>query len=306
MASSGSSAPISLRIGGSPTEISFARTRQSRSVWWRLARSRRVIAGGGMLLLFYFVALFAPVFAPHDPNKQVLLERLKAPSVAHLMGTDGLGRDILSRAIYGGRASLTVSLVATLMSIVIGTQIGLIAGWFGGWPDNLLMRVADIFLAFPSFILLITVVAIYGSSVTLLILFLGLAAWPETARLARAETLSLRKREFVLAAQVSGARDRRILFVHILPQLIPLLIVAATLRVAIVILIEAALSYFGLGVTPPTPSWGNMVADGRTYLATAWWITTFPGLLIVATVLLYNLLGDGLRGTLDPPRVTRG
>lgn len=258
-----------------------------------------------MLLALYLIALLAPLVAPQNPNRQVLLDRLKTPSSAHLMGTDGLGRDILSRAIYGGRASLAVSLVATLVSIVLGTQVGLVAGWFGGWLDNFLMRAADVFLAFPIFILLITVVAIYGSSILLLIIFLGLAAWPETARLARAEVLSLGKREFVVAARVSGARDLRILFVHILPHLIPLLMVAATLRVAIVILIEAALSYFGLGVTPPTPSWGNMVADGRTYLATAWWITTFPGLLIVATVLLYNLLGDGLRGTLDPPRVTR-
>ena len=261
--------------------------------------------GGGVLLAFYLVALLAPLTAPEDPNHQVLIERLKAPSLDHPMGTDGLGRDILSRAIWGGRVSLTLSVVATLVGILIGVQVGLIAGWFGGWLDNILMRTADVFLAFPIFILLITVVAIYGSSIFLLIVFLGLAAWPETARFARAEVLSLRKREFVLAAQVGGARDRRILIVHILPQLIPLLMVAATLRVAIVILVEAALSYFGLGVTPPSPSWGNMVADGRTYLATAWWITTFPGVLIVVTVLMYNLLGDGLRGVFDPPRVSR-
>jgi peptide/nickel transport system permease protein len=261
--------------------------------------------GGGVLLAFYLVALLAPLTAPEDPNHQVLIERLKAPSLDHPMGTDGLGRDILSRAIWGGRVSLTLSVVATLVSILIGVQVGLIAGWFGGWLDNILMRTADVFLAFPIFILLITVVAIYGSSVPLLIVFLGLAAWPETARFARAEVLSLRKREFVLATQVCGARDRRILIVHILPQLIPLLMVAATLRVAIVILVEAALSYFGLGVTPPSPSWGNMVADGRTYLATAWWITTIPGVLIVVTVLMYNVLGDGLRGVFDPPRVSR-
>jgi peptide/nickel transport system permease protein len=277
----------------------------SHSVWWRLARNRRVLIGGGVLLIFYLVALLAPLTAPYDPNQQVLIDRLKAPSLDHPMGTDGLGRDVLSRAIWGGRISLTLSVVATLVGILIGVQVGLIAGWFGGWVDNILMRTADVFLAFPIFILLITVVAIYGSSVFLLILFLGLVAWPETARFARAEVLSLRQREFVLSARVGGARDRRILFVHILPQLIPLLMVAATLRVAIVILVEAALSYFGLGVTPPTPSWGNMVADGRTYLATAWWITTFPGVLIVITVLMYNVLGDGLRELFDPPRVSR-
>ncbi|HEY7031697.1 MAG TPA: ABC transporter permease [Thermomicrobiales bacterium] len=305
MASSGSSAPASWTIGGGTARTTLARPVRSRSVWWRLARNRRVLTGGGVLLAFYLIALLAPLVAPEDPNHQVLVQRLKAPSLAHPMGTDGLGRDILSRAIWGARVSLSVSVVATLVSIVIGAQVGLVAGWFGRWPDNLLMRTADVFLAFPIFILLITVVAIYGSSVLLLILFLGLAAWPQTARLARAEVLSLAKREFVLAARVSGARDRRILFVHILPHLVPLLMVAATLRVAIVILVEASLSYFGLGVTPPTPSWGNMVADGRTYLATAWWITTFPGVLIVVTVLMYNLLGDGLRGALDPPRVSR-
>jgi peptide/nickel transport system permease protein len=260
---------------------------------------------GAILLALYLVALLAPVVAPANPNTQVLIDRLQGPSWAHPMGTDPLGRDILSRAIYGARVSLTISLVATFVSIVLGALAGLVSGWFGGWIDNLLMRATDIFLAFPIFILLITVVAIYGSSIWLLILFLGLASWPQTARLARAEVLSLSKREFVLAARVSGAHDRRILFRHILPHLIPLLMVAATLQVAAVILVEAALSYFGLGVQPPTPSWGNMVADGRIYLATAWWITTFPGLLIVATVLVYNMLGDGLRAVVDPPRAAR-
>src|SRR5215218_7201093 len=305
MANPESSAPASWAIGGGTVQAPLARPIHSRSIWWRLVRNPRVIVGGTVLLAFYLIALLAPIVAPEDPNKQELIERLKAPSLAHPMGTDGLGRDILSRAIWGARLSLLISVVATLVSIVIGAQLGLIAGWFGGWLDNLLMRIADVFLAFPIFILLITVVAIYGSSALLLILFLGLAAWPQTARLARAEVLSLAKREFVLAARVSGASNRRILFVHILPHLIPLLMVAATLRVAIVLLVEAALSYFGLGVTPPTPTWGNMIADGRTYLATAWWITTFPGLLIVTTVLMYNVLGDGMRRALDPPRVSR-
>jgi peptide/nickel transport system permease protein len=290
---------------GGASRSALARSSSSRSGWQRLMHNRRVTVGGALLLTLYLIALLARRVSPADPNRQVLIARLKGPSWAHLMGTDPLGRDILSRAIFGARVSLSVSLVATLVSIVIGAQVGLVAGWFGGWIDNLLMRIADVFLAFPIFILLITVVAIYGSSIWLLILFLGLAAWPQTSRLARAEVLSLSKREFVLAARVSGASNRRILFLHILPQLIPLLMVAATLRVAVVILVEAALSYFGLGVPPPTPTWGNMVADGRVYLATAWWITTFPGLLIVATVLTYNVLGDGLRAVVDPPRAAR-
>src|SRR5215216_6753960 len=199
MANPESSAPASWAIGGGTVQAPLARPIHSRSIWWRLVRNPRVIVGGTVLLAFYLIALLAPIVAPEDPNKQELIERLKAPSLAHPMGTDGLGRDILSRAIWGARLSLLISVVATLVSIVLGAQVGLIAGWFGGWLDKLL------------------------------ILFLGLAAWPQTARLARAEVLSLAKREFVLAARVSGASNRRILFVHILPHLIPLLMVAATL-----------------------------------------------------------------------------
>ncbi len=258
-----------------------------------------------IVLALYLVALLAPLLVPHDPNQQVLLYRLNGPCAEHLFGTDSLGRDILSRAIYGARVSLAVSLVATLITIVIGALVGLVSGYVGGWLDNLMMRVTDVFLAFPIFILLITVVAIYGSSMFLLILFLGLAAWPSTARLVRAEVLSLAEREFVLAARVGGAHNLRIMLVHLLPNLVPILVVAATLRVGIVILVEAGLSYFGLGVSPPTPTWGNMVADGRIYLDSAWWITTFPGVLIVVTVLAYNLLGDGLRDVFDPRRLAR-
>ncbi|MGH2562088.1 MAG: ABC transporter permease [Thermomicrobiales bacterium] len=292
-------------LGGETVRPALARPSRSRSVWRRMLRERRVVLGGGLLVALYLFALAAPLVAPDDPNRQVLIDRLHGPSLDHPMGTDGLGRDILSRAIWGARVSLAVSLVATLMSVVIGALTGLVAGWFGGWLDNLIMRITDVVLAFPTFTLLITVVAIYGSSVRLLIVFLGLVAWPETARLARAEVLSLSTREFILAARVGGATNGRILFVHILPHLAPLLLVASTLRVGIVILVEAGLSYFGLGVTPPTPTWGNMVADGRTFLGTAWWITTFPGLLIVATVLIYNVLGDGLRDAVDPPRTGR-
>lgn len=299
--------PTSARrsLRGQTVDPALLREAQSRPVWHRLARNRRAIAALTFLLLLYLVALLAPLTAPDDPNRQVLVDRLQAPSWDHPAGTDGHGRDLLSRAIWGARLSLSISLVATLMSVVIGAVVGLVSGLARGWVDNVVMRATDIFLAFPIFVLLITVVAIYGSHVWLLILFLGLAAWPETARLARAEVLSLATREFVLAARVGGANSARILRVHLLPHLVPLLIVTASLRVAIVILVEAALSYFGLGVPAPAPTWGNMVADGRTYLATAWWITTVPGVLIVVTVLMYNALGDGLRAVFDPPRAAR-
>jgi peptide/nickel transport system permease protein len=261
-----------------------------------------VVVGLAIICSLYGVALLAPVAAPYDPNAQVLVDRLKAPSPRHLLGTDQLGRDILSRAIWAAQISLGMSLVATCITLLVGTLVGLVSGYSGGWVDQVLMRTTDVFLSFPVFILLVTVVAIYGASVWLLILFLGLVAWPEAARMVRAEVLSLIGREFTLAARVVGAGSARIMLRHILPNVVPVLVVAATLRVAVVILVESALSYFGLGVPPPAPSWGNMVADGKLVMGTAWWITTFPGALVVVTVLAYNLLGDGLRDVLDPRR----
>jgi peptide/nickel transport system permease protein len=208
----------------------------------------------------------------------------------------------LSRAIWATRISLSVSLVAMLITIALGATLGLVAGYKGGLVDSVVMRLTDMMLAFPIFILLITIVAIYGSSIRLLILFMGLTAWPLTARTIRAEVLSLKHRDYIDAARVNGASTARILIHHMLPGVLSVIVVAATLRVATVILVESGLSYFGLGVTPPTPTWGNMAAEGRLYLDTAWWVTTFPGVLIVVTVLAYNLLGDGLRDELDPRR----
>lgn len=279
--------------------------RRSSGLWRRLLSNRRVAIGLTVVIALYLVALAAPLLSPSDPNAQVLLDRLKAPSAEHPLGTDSLGRDVLSRAIWATRVSLGVSLVAMLITVGVGATVGMFAGFRGGAVDNVLMRLTDVFLAFPVFILLITVISIYGSSVALLILFLGLSAWPLTARTVRAEVLSLKGRDFVEAARVSGATTGRILLHHLLPNVASVLVVAATLRVATVILIEAGLSYFGLGVSPPTPTWGNMVADGRLFLDTAWWITTFPGALVVITVFAYNLLGDGLRDELDPRRRAR-
>lgn len=282
-----------------PAESVF-RIRPTVPMWRRLLGNRRVALGVGGLLCMYLIGMLAPWLAPHDPNAQVLLERLKEPTLAHPLGTDNLGRDIFSRAIWATRISLSVSLVAMLITIVLGTTLGLLSGFLGGKVDTVIMRFTDMLMAFPIFILLITIVAIYGSGVGLLILFLGLTAWPMTARTIRAEVFSLRRRDFVDAARASGATTARILWFHILPGVMPVIIVTATLRVATVILVESGLSYFGLGVTPPTPTWGNMAAEGRLYLDTAWWITTFPGILIVVTVLAYNILGDGLRDELDP------
>ncbi len=283
-----------------PVALDLRRTRALVPTWKRLLHNPRVSGGVVVLTAMYLIGILAPLIAPADPNAQILLDRLKPPSFAHPLGTDALGRDILSRAIWATRISLSVSLVAMLMTIGIGVTLGLIAGFKGGFVDNIIMRLTDLLLAFPIFILLITMVAIYGSSIRLLILFLGLAAWPLTARTIRAEVLSLKHRDYIDAARVNGASTARILVRHVLPGVLSIIMVAATLRVATVILVESGLSYFGLGVTPPTPTWGNMAAEGRLYLETAWWITAFPGMLVVITVLAYNLLGDGLRDEFDP------
>jgi peptide/nickel transport system permease protein len=295
---------MAIAAADAPTALRpLSTVRMAPSKWWqRFMRNPRVVVGVVIIGSLYLIALLAPLITPQDPNAQVLLDRLKPPSPQHWLGTDQLGRDMLSRAIWAARVSLGVSLVATFITLVVGTSVGLASGYFGGWLDQLLMRMTDVFLAFPVFILLITVVAIYGASVWLLILFLGLVAWPEAARLVRAEVLSLAQREFSLAARVIGAGNIRIMLRHILPNVVPVLVVSATLRVALVILVEAGLSYFGLGVPPPAPSWGNMVADGKLLMNSAWWITTFPGALVVLSVLGYNLLGDGLRDVLDPRR----
>ncbi len=299
--SSTTARPTPLARHGTPSQpLDTRRVRVPVATWKRLLRNHRVALGATVLITMYLIGVFAPWLAPADPNEQILLERLKPPSWSHWLGTDSLGRDMLSRAIWATRITLSVSLVAMLITILIGATIGLVSGFIGGWVDGLLMRLTDMLLAFPVFILLITIVAIYGNSISLLILFLGLTAWPLTARTIRAEVLSLRRRDYVDAARVNGASTARILVQHLLPGVLPVIAVAATLRVATVILVESSLSYFGLGVTPPTPTWGNMAAEGRLYLDTAWWVTTFPGVLVVVTVLAYNLLGDGLRDELDP------
>lgn len=265
----------------------------------RLRQNPRIALGLTIVLGLYVIAIVGPGVTS-NPNHQQLAERLQGPSLAHLLGTDNFGRDVLSRTVWGARVSLAVSLSATLLTLMIGLVAGLTAGFFGGVWDMAIMRFTDVFIAFPIFVLLLTVIAIYGSSLTLLIIFLGLAAWPLTARLVRAEVLSLVTRDFVLTARSIGASEFRIIVHHILPNVIGVLLVAATLRIGSVILVEAGLSYFGLGITPPTPSWGNIVAAGQAYLDTAWWISVFPGAAIVMTVMAYNLLGDGLRDALDP------
>ncbi len=274
-----------------------------RSEWRRFLASRRAVIGALLLGGLALVSLLAPVLAPYDPDRQLPGEVVQPPSPRHPMGTDTFGRDVLSRTLWGGRVSLVIGLLSMAMSMTIGVLVGGIAGYAGGSTDGALMRLAEAFVSFPTLFLLITLVAVFGASVPLLILAIGLTAWPVAARVVRAEFLSLRDREFVQAASALGAGTLRVVCRHILPNVVPVIIVAATLRVAYVILLEAGLSYLGVGVPPPTASWGSMVADGKEVLFRAWWVSLFPGLFIFLTVMTYHLVGDGLRDAFDPMRL---
>jgi peptide/nickel transport system permease protein len=271
-----------------------------RPEWRRFLASPRAVVGVTLLLALWLASALAPVMAPYDPDRQGPGEAVQPPSESHPMGTDGFGRDVLSRTLWGGRVSQLVGLLSTAVSVAAGVVVGAAAGYLGGAADSALMRVTEAVVAFPTVFLLVTLVAVFGPSVPLLILAIGLTSWPVTARLVRAELLTLRERDFVQAAASLGAGGARVVWRHIVPNVAPVIIVAASLRVAYVILVEAGLSYLGLGVPPPTASWGSMVADGRDYLFRAWWISFFPGLCIFLTVMTYNLVGDGLRDALDP------
>jgi peptide/nickel transport system permease protein len=248
------------------------------------------------------VALLAPLITPHDPYEayELTTMRLQGLSAAHPLGTDHLARDVLSRILYGARISLTIGFVAVGISVTIGTMVGAVAGFLGGTVDNVIMRFVDMVISFPRLVLLIAIVALFESSIALVIIVLGLTLWPSTARIVRGEVLGLREREFVQAARALGYSKRRIILRHLVPNALPPVIVAATLGIGNTIVLEAGLSFLSLGVQPPTPSWGTMVADGRDELLNAWWLSTFPGLAIVFTVLAFNLVGDGLRDALDP------
>ena len=274
---------------------------------WRIAarifsRNRLAMVGLAVMVLLYWGALLAPFLAPYDPNAQgnIVLERYLSPSADHLLGTDKFGRDIWSRVLYGARISLTIGFLAVAISITLGTVVGAVAGYFRGRVDTLIARFIDMLLSIPRLILILVVVAIFQPSIWIVIVVLGLTGWEGSARIVRGQFLQLREQEFVQASRALGYSDGRIILRHILPNTLAPIIVIATLNIGNTILLEAALSFLGLGVQPPTPSWGSMVADGREAMITAWWISTFPGLAIVATVVSFNLLGDGLRDALDP------
>lgn len=250
-------------------------------------------------------AIAAPLVAPHDPYLQDLAGRLAPPfwsggTLSHPLGTDQLGRDILSRLIWGGRVSLAIGVTAVLLSGLIGVAAGIVSGFYGRVVDEVIMRLAEVRLALPLILLVIAAVVIFGPSLLNLIVILALTGWVPYARIVRSEVLSVREREFVMAARTIGARDARIMRRHILPNTIASAIVIGSLELANVIVLESSLGFLGLGVQPPTPSWGNMLGEGRDYLATTWWLATFPGIAISLTALSINLLGDSLRDALDP------
>jgi peptide/nickel transport system permease protein len=274
---------------------------------WRLAgrafrKNRLAVLGLMAIVGLYVVALVTPFLAPHDPTAQGALSgRLAGPSGSFLLGTDHLSRDVLSRILYGARISLSIGFVAVGISVTLGTLIGATSGFFGGRVDEFIMRFVDMIISFPRLVLLILIVALFdGSSIFLIIAILGLTQWPGTSRIVRGEVLSLREREFIQAAEALGFSRWRIILRHIVPNVMAPVIVAATLGIGHVIVLEAGLSFLGIGIQPPTPSWGSMVSDGRDVLLDAWWISTFPGLAIVLTVVCFNLVGDGLRDALDP------
>jgi peptide/nickel transport system permease protein len=273
---------------------------QVRFFWRYFKRNRLAVGGSIIILITFLIAGSASLIAPRDPGKTEVSLKLKPPSLDHYLGTDQLGRDVFSRMLYGSRISLSVGFIAVAISILIGILVGAMAGYYGGWVDSLLMRFVDIMICFPSFFLILTVVALLGPSLFKVMVVIGITSWMGTSRFVRAEFLSLRERDFVQAAKALGVRDPRIIFRHILPNALAPVFVTATLDVASAILVEAGLSFLGFGVQPPAPSWGNILTEGRTYIFDAWWLTVFPGLAILITVLSFNLAGEGLRDALDP------
>lgn len=271
-----------------------------RDTFRKMRKNPGAMIGLAVLILIILAAVFAPVIAPHDPVLQDSQAIRKAPSMHHWFGTDTFGRDVFSRVLYGGRNSLPVGLIAVGIAALFGVTAGLTAGYYGGWVDSLIMRLVDIMLAFPGILLAMALVAILGTSFVNLMMAVGIAAIPEYTRVVRGQVLSTRETEYVTAARVAGAKNSALMLKHILPNVLPPIIVLATLGIAGAIILGSTLSFLGLGIQPPTAEWGNMMSDGRTMMRHFWWVSFFPGLAIMLTVLAINLVGDGLRDALDP------
>lgn len=280
----------------------FARPPEGQAAMaWRRFRKHRLAAASGLVLGVFVVAcVLAPLLAPHGYTDQDLSSTFASPNRSYWLGTDSLGRDQLSRLLYGGRVSLAVGFGVAVVGGMFGTVVGAVAGYLGGWVDNTLMRITDFMLALPALIFLIVAARMFGDSIVTVVLLVAAVTWMPLARIVRGVTLSLRDREFVTAARATGAGPGRIIVHHILPSTVGPVVVNLTLTMAAAILLESALSFLGLGIQPPTPTWGNMLAGSKGFVQTAPWLVWFPGLMILVTVLCVNFLGDGLRDALDP------
>lgn len=272
----------------------------NRNLFIRALSNPLAMCGFIIIAGITLAAILAPFIAPYDPDAINVKAILLSPSAQHLMGTDGLGRDVFSRMLYGARISLMVGIVAVGIATVIGIVLGAISGYYRGWIDVIIMRTVDVMLSIPTFFLILAVIAFLTPSIWNIMIVIGLTSWMGVTRLVRAEFLSLRGREFILASQTLGAKDGRLIFIHLLPNSLTPIIVSFVLGVASAVLIESGLSFLGLGVQAPQASWGNILTDGKEYIQFAWWLSLFPGLSILLAVLGYNLLGEGLRDALDP------
>ena len=278
---------------------------KARSRYWKDSftlwrRNRLMVVGTGIIVFLLLVAAFAPLLATHDPYEQILADRLQPPSTQHYFGTDSLGRDIYSRVVFGSRVTLSIAILVAAISTPLGLVIGVLAGYFGGAIDEMLMRLSDVFLAFPKLILAIAFAAALGPGVENAIVAISIANWPSYARLARAETLSVRNNDYIQVIRSMGAGNLRIMVGHITPMCMSSIIVRLSLDMGTIILTAAGLGFLGLGAQPPVPEWGLMVSDGRQFLVDQWWVSTLPGIAILIVVMGFNLMGDGIRDILDP------
>ena len=272
-----------------------------KQVWRRFSANRMALVGLVIVFLLILMAVFAPLIAPYDPIEDIFRGmRGVGPSWEHPMGFDHLGRDLLSRVIFGSRVALIVGLSATFISVTVGVLVGSAAGYFGDWVDNVLSRITDTLMAFPLIALLIVLASVLGPSLTTTVVVIGITVWARYARVVRADVMSIRQRDYVLAARATGVKDTRIIWRHIVPNVLGPIIVLASLGVGSIIILESALSFLGLGIRPPTPSWGGILSDGRAFILRYPHISIFPGLMIVITVLAFNFIGDGLRDAFDP------
>ena len=274
--------------------------KKMNNVLIKLLKNKFALTGLIVITLLIIVALFAPVISPYTPSQQNVFERLQAPSLTHFFGTDDLGRDVFTRMIFGARISLAVGFISVFIILVIGTFLGIISGYYGGKIDYIIMRFTDIVLCFPTFFLIILVIAFIEPNIYNVMIVIGVTSWPGLARLVRAEVLSLKEREFILVSKMMAISNIKIFFVHILPNIISPLMVYSSLAIGVAILTESALSFLGLGVQPPMPSWGQILTSGKDYIYMAWWLSLFPGIAILVTVLAFNLVGEAIRDIFDP------